>query len=113
MIQPEAEGVKGSELCYGPVCARARAVRGWGAAQRVCSGVGSEDKDLIHRTAHYPAGRGWTQRLAGCRLPELCARPNIGTTKQCKLTLVHTLLPSFLLKYRAPFSSKGSMISSK
>jgi len=63
----KAEGVKGSELCFGPACARTLAVRGWGAAQGVCSGVGSADKGLIHRTAHYPAGRGGTQRQAGCK----------------------------------------------
>lgn len=61
----EAKGVKGSALCFGPACARAWAERRWGAAQRACSGVGSVDKDLIHRTAHYPAGRGWTERVAG------------------------------------------------
>lgn len=60
-----------------------------GAAQGVCSGVGSRYKDLIHRTAHCPAGRGWTQRLAGCRLPELCAGPNTTTTEPCKPTSLH------------------------
>lgn len=36
-----------------------------GAAKRACSGVGSADKDLIHRTAHYPAGRGQAEGMAG------------------------------------------------
>lgn len=52
-------------------------------------GVGSVDKALIHRTAHYSAGRGCTQRVAGYQSSvqdEIPAEQNNVKLLLCRLT---------------------------
>lgn len=73
--------------------------RDGGAVQKACSGVGSVDKDLIHRTAHYPAGRGWIERVAGYQSSvqdQILAQQNNVNSLFCTFT-------SYMLSAKGPF----------
>lgn len=103
----KAKGVKGSELCFGPACARGPGQRGdGGAAQRACSGAGSTDKDLIHGTAHYPAGRGCTEGMAGYQSAvqdQILAQWKSGNQPCCILNITHTISQCKLFPLKLEF----------
>lgn len=80
----KAEGVKGSELCFGPACAIARAVKG----RRRGSCIGSLFGGWLRGQRPHSQDGSLPSRegldTEGCRLPGPCAGPNIATVEPRK-----------------------------